>query len=78
MFQISVDSNRCQGHVRCIAYAPEAFDIDDEGYAQVNAQFSEMGTVDGNMAAAIDNCPERAIVVTDLSAKSSPGLLGRD
>jgi ferredoxin len=31
--RVSVDSERCTGHARCNASAPEIYDLDDNGYA---------------------------------------------
>jgi ferredoxin len=59
--KIAVDRERCQGHSRCFAHAPDLFTVDELGYASAARQ----GTVtvdrenDARLAAA--NCPERAI-----------------
>jgi ferredoxin len=56
-----VDPDKCQGHARCYALAPELFVVDDYG------QSTEMGdgTVPANLEdkarLAIANCPEYAI-----------------
>jgi len=59
--RVHVDGDRCQGHNRCYAIAPDLFDVDDLGYAH------EVG--DGRVAPggeeqarlAVANCPEHAI-----------------
>ncbi|MGC8512639.1 MAG: ferredoxin [Acidimicrobiales bacterium] len=65
-FKVTVDPDRCQGHNRCFAIAPEVFDVDDLGNAFVVGD----GTVDGALGAkaqnAAANCPEYAITVTEL------------
>ena len=61
---VRVIAEKCQGHNRCYALAPELFDVDDLGYAH------EIG--DGQVAAdlvdsarlAVANCPEHAIEPT--------------
>ena len=59
--RIHVDGDRCQGHNRCYALAPELFEVDDYGYAtelgdgQVPAQLEDKARL------AIANCPEVAI-----------------
>jgi ferredoxin len=61
--RVHVDAERCQGHNRCFAIAPELFTIDDLGNA------SEVG--DGTVPVALEdtarlaaaNCPEFAITV---------------
>lgn len=60
---IAFDREKCQGHGRCYALAPELFDADDEGYAVVLVT-GELG--DEQLAAAqlaADNCPEYAIAI---------------
>ena len=61
--KIHVDPTLCQGHNRCVALAPDLFDIDDDGYAAVAGE----GTVPADRAEvaelAVDNCPEQAITI---------------
>ena len=33
VMRVHVDGDKCQGHNRCYAIAPELFDVDDLGYA---------------------------------------------
>ena len=68
MTKVKVDRDKCQGHARCAALAPELFVLDELG----NAHAAGDGTVP---AALIDkawlakaNCPELAIEVTEESA----------
>jgi ferredoxin len=61
--RVRVDRERCQGHARCFALAPELFELDQWGNAR------ELG--DGTVAPALEakawlaqsNCPEFAIEV---------------
>lgn len=63
---VKVDSNRCQGHARCFAFAPDAFDFDDEGFAfVVDGKERYDDKVPADIKLAIANCPERAIVATE-------------
>jgi ferredoxin len=63
--RVKVDRERCQGHARCAALAPELFKLDELGNAH------EIG--DGAVAEALvekaylakANCPELAIEVTE-------------
>jgi ferredoxin len=59
--KIVIDSERCQGHNRCLAYAGELIDLDSRGHAVVLGD----GTVPPELAEdaqlAVDNCPEEAI-----------------
>ena len=60
--KITVDTDRCQGHNRCHAVAPDLFDIDDLGYAT-----AAPGSVPADLEAAARlaeaNCPEHAITI---------------
>jgi ferredoxin len=62
---ISVDPGRCQGHARCLAFAPDVFEFDDEGYSYVPKERSRYADLPDGVRQAVANCPERAIVVTD-------------
>ena len=63
--RVSIDSEKCQGHNRCYALAPELFDVDDYGMAMVIGD----GTVPAGLAdkarLAVANCPEFAIATSD-------------
>ncbi len=58
-------TDRCQGHARCIVFAPEIFDIDEEGYAFVIAGCEAVAPGDDHLARAIASCPENAIVLVE-------------
>jgi len=63
--KIHVDQDKCQGHARCKALAPELFELDEYGNAH------EIG--DGTVPPALidkawlakSNCPENAIQITE-------------
>ena len=63
--KVHVDRDKCQGHNRCKALAPELFELDEYGNAR------EVG--DGTVPAALEekaylaqsNCPEFAVQITD-------------
>ena len=65
MYRVFVDRARCQGHARCIAFAPEVFESDDEGYSFVPDEKRRHGQLTGALRLAVANCPERAIQVKD-------------
>jgi ferredoxin len=65
MFHVKVDETRCQGHARCLAFAPDVFDFDDEGYAFVPEESSSFADVPDHVRKAVANCPERAIVLSE-------------
>lgn len=60
-----VETEKCQGHNRCYALAPELFDVDDYGYAtEVGDGIVPRGLEDKARLAA-SNCPEFAIVIDE-------------
>jgi ferredoxin len=61
--KVRVDPQLCQGHNRCIAVAPELFDIDDEGYSSAIGDGVVPVGSEERAALARDNCPEQAIVL---------------
>lgn len=65
-----VDSDRCRGHGICVAICPEAFTLNDDGYAEASPD-----AIPSDLAEAVDdaagNCPEQAITV-------DPGLSRTD
>lgn len=65
MATVSVDPARCQGHARCLVFAGDIVDFDDEGYAFIPADRSTFAEVPDGLKQAIANCPERAIVVSE-------------
>jgi ferredoxin len=62
--QIHLDAEKCQGHNRCYALAPEIFDVDDLGQAvlMIDGDLPADLTEKARLAAA--NCPEYAITIT--------------
>ena len=65
MVRISLDADKCQGHNRCYALAPELFDVDDLGQSVllVEGEIPEELVERARLAAA--NCPEFAIKVVE-------------
>jgi ferredoxin len=66
--KVKVDPERCQGHARCAALAPELFTLDELG----NAHEAGHGTVPDALIEkaylAKANCPELAIEITEENA----------
>ncbi|AZZ83611.1 ferredoxin [Gordonia alkanivorans] len=58
--RVVVDQDKCGGHGRCIAVAPDLFDLDDDG---VSFPLTEDIGADQEAAAkeAVANCPQSAI-----------------
>lgn len=61
--RIVFDREKCQGHGRCYALAPDLFDADDEGYAVLLATGDVAPAHQANASLAADNCPEYAITI---------------
>ena len=63
--KVVVDAKRCQGHARCVVYAPESFVFDDEGFSSVREGYEEVRPeFEDGVRDACANCPERAIVIS--------------
>jgi ferredoxin len=62
--RITVDRDRCTGHGRCYALAPEVFDADDDGYGVARVEQLPADLEDAARRGAA-NCPEDAITVHD-------------
>ncbi len=63
--RIVLESDKCQGHNRCYALAPELFDVDDYGQSVllVDGDLPDELVDKARLAAA--NCPEFAIKVVE-------------
>jgi ferredoxin len=59
--RLTIDSDKCQGHNRCYALAPELFDVDDYGSALVIGDGEVAPELVDKARLAIANCPEFAI-----------------
>lgn len=55
-----VDHDRCNGHGRCFAVAPELFDVDDDGYSVVD-ELSVPAEQEDVAREAAGACPSQAI-----------------
>jgi ferredoxin len=64
---VRVDPERCQGHARCNALAPELFDLDDLGNAHAIGGGVVPRGLEDKAWLAQANCPELAIDVTEES-----------
>ena len=61
--KIKVDPDRCEGHNRCFALAPDLFEVDDYGLSRaLNDGVGPPGREE-RARLAMDNCPEFAISV---------------
>jgi len=62
--KVRIDPALCQGHGRCYSLAPEVFDADDEGHGVVLVEDVPPEHQAGART-GVDNCPERAITISD-------------
>jgi ferredoxin len=63
--KVFVDAEKCQGHNRCFAIAPELFDVDDLGNAFVIGDGAVPVELEAKARLAMANCPERAITIAE-------------
>ena len=63
--RVRVDQEKCQGHNRCYALAPDVFDVDDLGYAFVLIDGDVPAELEAGARAGAANCPEFAITIED-------------
>lgn len=60
---LRIDRDKCQGHARCHALAPELFDLDDYGSAVEKSRDPVPAELEDKAHRAQANCPEGAIVI---------------
>jgi ferredoxin len=60
---IHVDPERCQGHARCNALAPELFGLDEFGHAREILRGCIPPELVDKAYVAQANCPEEAIII---------------
>ena len=63
--RLRIDQEKCQGHNRCYALAPELVDVDDYGTAhELNGGVVPDG-LEEKARLIVDNCPEFAIELVE-------------
>ena len=63
--KVHVDQERCQGHNRCFALAPDLFDVDDYGQSHERNDGVVPPDQEDKARLAAANCPEFAIVIDE-------------
>ena len=63
--RIAIDAEKCEGHSRCYALAPNLVDVDDLGYAFVLGTGSVPDGLEDRARLIVDNCPEFAITIEE-------------
>ncbi|SVD20673.1 uncharacterized protein METZ01_LOCUS373527 [marine metagenome] len=61
LMRVKVDPDKCEGHNRCCALAPELFDVDDYGTATALNDGIVPPELEEKAKLAVQNCPEYAI-----------------
>jgi ferredoxin len=62
---VRIEADKCQGHNRCYALAPELFDVDDYGQAFVIGDGTVPTGLEDKARLAVANCPEYAISIEE-------------
>jgi ferredoxin len=65
--KIQIDADRCTGHGRCYALAPELFEPDDMGNGLVIGDGTVTAELESQARLAVNNCPEHAIAIEETS-----------
>jgi ferredoxin len=63
--RVNLDTEKCQGHNRCYALAPELFDVDDFGTAVLLIDGDIPAELHDKARLAVANCPEYAITLVE-------------
>ena len=63
--RVKVDRERCQGHARCFALAPELFELDELGNGCERGDGRVAPSLEAKARLAQANCPELAIEVIE-------------
>ena len=63
--RIAIDAEKCEGHSRCYALAPDLGDVDDLGYAFVLGTGTVPDGLEDRAHLIVDNCPEFAITIEE-------------
>jgi ferredoxin len=65
VLRVKVDRERCQGHARCFALAPELFELDEFGNGRERGDGVVAAPLEAKARLAEANCPELAIEVIE-------------
>ena len=63
--KVRIDREKCQGHARCYALAPELFELDEMGNGQERGDGTVASGLEPKAHLAQANCPELAIEVIE-------------
>jgi ferredoxin len=60
--KVKLDAERCTGHGRCYALAPDVYDADDEGHCVLRHDVIPV-ELEAKARAGVNNCPEEALTI---------------
>jgi ferredoxin len=66
--KVHVDQEKCQGHGRCYALAPQVFEPDDVGNGIEIGDGVVPAELHDVARRAVENCPEQAIELEEVDA----------
>jgi ferredoxin len=76
--RVRIDEERCEGHGRCYALAPELFEPDEIGNARVVGDGTVSPDRADNARLAAANCPELAVLIEGSGGEGADGGAGAD
>lgn len=59
--RVELNRERCSGHARCFAVAPEVFDIDEDGFCLPLPNGPLSSDLEAAARNGVDACPENAL-----------------
>jgi len=65
VMRVRVDDDRCVGHGRCYAVAPELFQPDEIGNGQPVGDGAVAAGLEDQARLAVANCPEQAVILEE-------------
>jgi ferredoxin len=65
ILKVRVDPDKCQGHNRCKAVAPELFELDEYGNAREIGDGTVPASLEEKAYLAQSNCPEFAVEIIE-------------
>ena len=65
ILRVRVDRERCQGHARCFALAPELFKLDEFGNGRERGDGAVAAALESKARLAQTNCPELAVEIIE-------------
>ncbi len=70
---VHVDRDKCVGHGRCYALAPQVFQPDDIGNAEEIGDGTVPPELEAKARLAAANCPEMAVIITEDNITNEAG-----